>query len=142
MAVFNPNYGNVYANEASNPYARQQSQGSFYTPPYSQWQYNQPQQNSNSINWVQGRAGAEAYPVAPGASVMLMDSTESVLYVKSADSTGRPMPLKIYDLVERTEAKPVEAKADPIDYDKIRSIIAEEVDSKLKAERSKKGDKH
>lgn len=143
MAVFNPNYFNPYGNAMGTQNAGNTSSVPNTANPYNGWNYQyQPQQNQNSINWVQGRAGAEAYPVAPGASVMLMDSTESVLYVKSADSTGRPMPLKIYDLVERTEAKPVEAKTDPIDYDKIRSIIAEEVDSKLKAERSKKGDKH
>lgn len=79
--------------------------------------------------------------MAPGASVMLMDSTESVLYVKSADNTGRPMPLKVYDLVERTdESKKVEAKAETIDYDKIRAIVAEEVDARLKV--NKKGEKH
>lgn len=125
MAVFNnPNYyGASYANEMSNPYARYQNFGSSY-----------PQQNPNSINWVQGRAGAEAYPVAPGASVMLMDSNEAVLYVKSADNTGRPLPLKVYDLVERIETSEQQTAATEVttvDYEKIRQIVSEEVNKQL-----------
>ena len=59
------------------------------------------QSASSGINWVQGRAGANSFYVAPGQSALLMDSEDSVLYVKSVDMTGRPMPLEIYDLVKR-----------------------------------------
>ena len=38
----------------------------------------QAQSNGNAIMWVQGEAGAKAYPVAPNTSVLLMDSEESV----------------------------------------------------------------
>lgn len=113
-----------------------------YPQQYPNYYYNNGQNvvatmpsTSNSILWVQGRAGAEAYPVAPGGKVMLMDSNEPILYVKSADTTGKPMPLVIYDLVERVETTeketPVVAKAPEIDYEKIKAMIASEVSSQM-----------
>ena len=62
----------------------------------------QNQQNNNSIIWCQGEAGAKAYPVAPNNSVLLMDSENSVMYIKSADGSGMPLPLRIFDYTERT----------------------------------------
>ena len=60
---------------------------------------NQPQQN-NGIIWVVGENGADSYLVAPGQTVLLWDSTAPVIYVKSADSMGRPSK-RIYDYTER-----------------------------------------
>lgn len=60
----------------------------------------QPQQD-NSILWVQGEAGAKSWAVAPGKSVMLMDSESSTFYIKSSDASGMPMPLRIFDYKER-----------------------------------------
>lgn len=42
------------------------------------------------INWVQGSAGAKAYMVAPGATCVLFDSEEQLIYLKSADQSGMP----------------------------------------------------
>lgn len=63
---------------------------------YSQYQQTQ----TNGINWVQGIEGAKAYPVAPNANVLLLDSNEQTMYVKSADATGRPT-VTVYDYEER-----------------------------------------
>lgn len=68
----------------------------------------QPVQNNQSTGnqgfvWVQGEAGAKAYPVAAGNSVLLMDSESPVLYMKSTDISGRPLPIETYDLVKREE---------------------------------------
>lgn len=63
---------------------------------YSQYQQTQ----ANGINWVQGIEGAKAYPVAPNANVMLMDSNANTFYIKSADATGRPS-ISLYDYKER-----------------------------------------
>ena len=46
----------------------------------------QPQNNGGGLNWVQGEAGAKAYPVAPNTSILLMDSEESVFYIKATDN--------------------------------------------------------
>ena len=109
------NYGNYYGNAPMNGtgysqqgtaynYAQQPQmmdgyQRSTYQP-QPQMSYQAPAQNQ-SIIWVQGEAGAKAYPVAAGQSVLLMDSEYPVLYVKSTDMTGRPLPMESYDLVKR-----------------------------------------
>lgn len=72
--------------------------------PYQNYYPQQYQQNQqNGIVWVQGIEGAKAYPVASGASVLLMDSEENVFYIKSTDQSGMPSPLRIFDYAERKE---------------------------------------
>ena len=53
-----------------------------------------PTPQSNPI-WVQGEEGAKAYMVSPGSSVMLMDSENTVFYLKSSDQSGMPLPLAV-----------------------------------------------
>ena len=92
-----------------------------YPVTYQQYypQYQQPQQQaSNSIIWVQGESAARSYNVAPGQSVLLMDSESSTFFVKSADASGMPMPLRIFDYTERTsqpQSKPDIAEKQDID---------------------------
>lgn len=62
------------------------------------YNYDQPQ-TSNPVVWVQGEAGANAYPVGRGQTVMLMDANpnSNMFYLKSADAySGRPLPLEKY----------------------------------------------
>ena len=61
------------------------------------------QNGNNGLIWVQGEAGAKSYIVAPGNTVMLMDSEGERFYLKSADASGMPMPLRIFEYKERTE---------------------------------------
>ena len=58
-------------------------------------------QSNNGLIWVQGEAGAKSFLVAPGQTVMLMDSENPVFYLKSADVSGMPMPLRVFDYIER-----------------------------------------
>lgn len=74
-----------------------------YQTMYPQQPQMQTQPQSNSIVWVQGEVGARAYPVAPGNSMILLDSESSVFYLKSTDASGMPMPLRIFDFKERTQ---------------------------------------
>ena len=68
-------------------------------------QMNHQLQNSGDILWVQGEAGAKAFLVAPGNTIMLMDSEGERFYLKSADANGMPMPLRIFEYKEITEQK-------------------------------------
>ena len=61
------------------------------------------QQQSSQIIWVSSEAGAKSYLVAPGNTVMLLDAENSVFYLKSADASGMPLPLRIFDYKERTK---------------------------------------
>lgn len=80
----------------------------------------QAQQAGAGIQWVQGEAGAKAFWVSPGVSVLLMDSEEPKFYIKSADGAGMPLPLRIFDYTERhAQQAPVTAaptQAQPANY--------------------------
>lgn len=126
------NYSN-YGNSASNPYQWYQD----FRPNYLQQpqvQQSQAQQNTGGIIWVQGEAGAKAYPVAPGNSVLLMDSENAVLYVKSTDTTGRPLPMEIYDLVKRVDVAPVQVVNQQLltKDDLLQYVKESELESKVK----------
>ena len=64
-----------------------------------------PAQNSNGIVWVQGESAAKAYPVAPGNSILLMDSEDQRFYIKSADASGMPLPLRCFSYTEEVSAQ-------------------------------------
>lgn len=118
----------VYQNNAQNPYSGSQSY--------------EPRQQDTVVNWVQGKSGAEAYPLAPGQRAMLMDSNDPVLYVKATDTSGRYMPLQSYRLVPMEETSASQAlPQEAIDYDKIRAIISEEVNKRLNGNNKKEGNK-
>ena len=82
----------------------------------------QPTQN-NGIIWVQGEAGAKSYLVAPNQSVVLWDTEQSAIYIKSADASGMPS-IKTLDYTMRESApnsKPISgetafASKDDVDY--------------------------
>lgn len=74
-----------YSVQPQYPYAY--SPASSYTMPMN---LPSQQRSSSSIVWVQGEAGAKAYPVAPGNTVLLMDSETNQFYIKSLDASGKP----------------------------------------------------
>lgn len=84
---------------------------------------NQPQmQNSNQDSdfiWVTGKAGADAYMVAPNSRVKLWDSESQTIYIKSADAMGRPS-MQILDYTIRqndiAKANPLQGSAPQTEY--------------------------
>ena len=102
MAYYAPFYRPTYYDPVQqNPMGQfnQQFQPTV-TPPTTQ---PMAQNGNNGLIWVQGEAGAKSYIVAPGNTVMLMDSEGERFYLKSADVSGMPMPLRIFEYKERTE---------------------------------------
>lgn len=124
------------------------SQNQHQQQPMPQMQYQMPQtipqtapqsQNSNGIIWVQGEAGAKSYLVAPGQSVLLMDSEESTFYIKSSDPSGMPLPLRIFDYTERNGAQNLPPTAQNIsNVDMTNYITREEFEEKLASLTSQK----
>ena len=95
--------------------------------------------NDTGILWVQGEAGANSWAVAPGKSVMLMDSESNTFYIKSSDQSGMPMPLRIFDYTERTmqtQQHPQVAKTQEIDTSKF--VTWEGLDKRLNELMNKK----
>lgn len=119
-----------YYNNYTNPYMSSAIMPNQVNPPTGYAQQPATQQDT-MFKWVQGRAGAEAFSLAPGTSAFLMDSNEPILYAKATDSYGRYMPLQSYKLVpieDQISSSPQIAQpAESIDYEKIRQMIAEEV---------------
>ena len=101
-----------------------------------QQQIQQPQvvqqpANENGILWVQGEAGAKSWAVAPGKSVMLMDSESNTFYIKSSDNSGMPMPLRIFDYTERTQQQTQAPVVHHEEIDTSQFVTWEEFNKKL-----------
>ena len=79
----------------TNPYLYQPR--NYTVNPYPQ---NTPSQNGGNIIWVQGEAAAKSWYVNPGSTVVLWDSEEQVIYIKSADNSGMPT-IRVLDYTER-----------------------------------------
>ena len=111
--MYQPNYGYQYPYYGAQPpmadnlaqlrMNANQMQNAV-TQPSMPSQPMQAQQPNNGLIWVQGESGAKSYLVAPNATVMLMDSEGERFYLKSADASGMPLPLRIFDYKERTTA--------------------------------------
>lgn len=100
-----------------------------------------PPQNSGVI-WVSGKEEADKWPIAFGCAVALWDANNPVIYLRQADSTGKPST-KVYDLVERTDAPPQQKIAPQIDMsryvtiDQLEDILAERLKRPAKASKTK-----
>lgn len=68
----------------------------------TQMQTHTAQPSTSGIIWVSGLNEAQMYPVAPNNAVALWEQSGKVIYLKSADATGKPT-MRVYDLVERAE---------------------------------------
>ena len=83
----------------------------FYSgPSYQPQSVVQVPQTQNTFAWIQGEEAAKAYPVAPGNTIVLIDSDKPIMYMKTADLSGRPQPIQIRYLVSQEE------------YDKIHNV--------------------
>lgn len=83
-----------------------------------------PQQNFGSFMTVlvQGEAGANAYPVASGNTVMLMDFESGKFWLKS-NVNGIPQRLRAFSFLEETQEQTPQAKQN------IQSVSREEFDN-------------
>ena len=98
MAYYAPFYRPTYYDQMNTPSFNQQPM----VQPVQQMA-TPAQQTNNGLVWVQGEAGAKSFLVAPGCTVMLMDSEGERFYLKSADVSGMPLPLRVFEYKERTE---------------------------------------
>lgn len=102
-----------------------------------------PGSASNGMIWVSGRQEADGYLIAPNNAVALWDANNPVVYLRKADSTGKPSTV-VYDLVERTDdQRPEEKQIDLSGYmtreefsaqvqDVVRDVVDEVLTERLK----------
>lgn len=109
----------------TNPYQNYpyQFQQSFQVP--------QPSNTSSAITWVQGEAGAKAYPVAAGSSMLLMDSETENFYIKSTDSSGMPQPLRKFKYKEILDNQPTELPTVAQAVDSSQFVTREEFERRI-----------
>lgn len=92
----------------------------------------QPQQQQNQgIIWCQGEGAARSYAVGAGQSVMLMDSEANKFYIKSADQSGMPLPLRIFDYTEQIQQVHAEPQAQTKSQSSVEYITREEFEKRL-----------
>lgn len=132
MAYYAPFYRPTYYDPVQqNPMGQFNQQFQQQTAPPT----TQPiaQQGNNGLIWVQGEAGAKSFIVAPGNTVMLMDSEGERFYLKSADASGMPMPLRIFDYKERINAPTSDFKVPTSDFSELdgKYITREEFEQRM-----------
>lgn len=104
-----PIYNQPISQPMQEPMMRPQYQPAPQMPAYQP----QPQQPQNqSIIWIPNEQAANDFIVAPNNAVTLWDMNAPVVYVKKADASGKPT-ITTYDLVERMQAQPAPASAQP-----------------------------
>lgn len=91
---------------------RPQYQSPAQIPQYQAPAQQAPQSGGQSIIWVPNEQAANDFIVAPNNAVTLWDMNAPVVYVKKADASGKPT-ITTYDLVERMQAQPTPASAQP-----------------------------
>ena len=81
-------------------------QNPYYSPyqyPYYQPTQQPAQQNREyGLAWVQGESAAKSYLVAPNVTMYLMDAEAKRFYIKTADGSGVPLPLRVFEYSELT----------------------------------------
>lgn len=90
-------------------------------------------QQSNGIIWVQGIEAMKSYPVSAGQSVLLMDSESNCFGIKSADASGMPMPLRVFDYTERNIGTKASEKASIASFDTSDFITRAEFERRIEA---------
>lgn len=87
--------------------------------PYNPYAY------TPGIVWVH-ESEALSYPVAPNSSVLLMDRDKQQFYIKSADASGMPLPLRTFTYTESApQAKKTEALPDYVTREEFEQRLKE-----------------
>ena len=121
MAGYNNYFPQTYSN---SPYVY----GTTATPANTWAQPTSAPTQLGAINWVQGEAGARSVPVAPGQKALLMDSETNVFYVKSSDTSGMPLPLRIFEYkeVDKVATSATDGREDKyVTHEELNKILAE-----------------
>lgn len=102
-----------------------------YQPYQPQMMQNYQQQQSSGIIWVQGIEAMKSYPVGAGQSVLLMDSESNCFGIKTADASGMPLPLRIFDYTERKAAQERVREPQSASVDLSAYVTREELEARI-----------
>lgn len=97
---------------------------------------------NNGMILVSGRQEADGYLIAPNSAIALWDQNNPVVYLRKADSTGKPSTV-VYDLVERTDNPAPQQTAAQVDLsryvtiEQLEEILSERLKRPAKPAKSK-----
>lgn len=131
MAGYNNYFPQTYTN---TPYVY----GGNAAPAQTITTSNPIQPQLGAINWVQGEAGARSVPVGAGQKVQLMDSETNVFYIKSSDSSGMPLPLRVFEYKEITNGVETDTNADSPQSKYVTHEELEQILTELKSKKEEK----
>ena len=106
--TYQPPYNQV---QPGQPVTSNLYPNTFQDPARNQSQFRQPQQQQtspiNGFAWVRNKAECDTFLIAPGDSVILMNSELPELYFLSRDQSGKYNPLETYDLVRQGQQRQI-----------------------------------
>lgn len=129
-----------YYNSYMNGYYQQMPQAQTAPMTQNNAQYGQAVQGG-SLVWVQGENAAKSYPITPNSTIMLMDSETQKFYLKSADASGMPLPLRIFEYSEISEKSVPEKTEEKPNINLDDYVTREEFDRRLSELSPKKKEK-
>lgn len=129
------------------PYPYQEQLNQLRSTPMFQPAQTRP--DPTGLNWVQGEAGAKSWFVAPGSTVLLMDSEAQRFYLKMADASGVPT-MRTFEYTEVGAAKAQENAQTPQfvtieSFDRFKNEVMEKLEElsapvEVSLQRRKKGE--
>lgn len=105
-----------------------------YQNPYMP-QYQTMQQNGFTAVWIQGgEQSMKSYPLSGSNQRIILFSTEENIFgIKSTDASGMPLPLRVFDYVERKDATTATESASAATLDVSRFVTHDELDGAIRA---------
>lgn len=79
----------------------------YFNQNYQQNQYNQQNIQRTEVIKVNGEGGAKAFQMAPNSSVLLLDETAPIVWLKTTDGAGYPA-ITPYSITPYKPAPPVD----------------------------------
>ena len=98
-----------------------------YNPYQPQYNFNPPMpaQMLQQVVKVNGRNGAEAYRMGANSSILLLDETEPIVWLKQTDGAGYPT-ITAYDIKLHQDLPPVDLRSIEERITKIEEVLKNE----------------
>jgi len=93
------------------------------------------QQPLTGMIWIDdGEAGANRYPVSPGMALALFDKHESRFFIKSADISGMPNPIREFkyeEVIKETKQPEQGSYVSKAEFEEFENSVLTKVDEMM-----------
>ena len=101
--------------------------------------YQQPAVQKTDIVKVNGKNGADAYPMAPNSQILLLDETAPRIFLKSTDGAGYAQ-ISAYNITPYEEEPAIDAKSFEERLKRLEAIVDERIKPDNRRSKSKQAD--